>query len=140
MSAAHRRTSGAAARQYPRTARLNQLLQEIIADELERIDDDRLELVTVISVTVEPDLRHATVYVDSPQGPDQDAEVLEALGEHRVRLQAAVGRQARTKRTPELHFRPDEVERSAARVEEIMRHLHEGEDEPGGAGAGRADA
>ena len=34
-------------RQYPRTARLNELVREIVADELEKIDDERLELVTV---------------------------------------------------------------------------------------------
>ena len=35
------------ARDYPRTARLNTLVREIIADELERIDDERLQLVTL---------------------------------------------------------------------------------------------
>src|SRR5262249_10516857 len=110
--------------QYPRTARLNELVHQIVADELERIDDDRLELVTVMSVVVEPDLRHAVVLVDTPTGADRDEEVLEALGEHRPRLQKAIGRQARIKRTPLLEFRPDEVERSAARVEDVMRHLN----------------
>jgi ribosome-binding factor A len=109
---------------YPRRARLNELLHEIVADAIERIDDDRLELVTVMSVDVEPDLRHATVYVDSLLGAERDAEVLEALSEHRVELQAAIARQARIKRTPMLAFRPDEVERNAARVEDVLRHLH----------------
>jgi ribosome-binding factor A len=109
---------------YPRTARLNDLLQEIIADELERIDDERFDLVTVMRVNVDPDLRHATVYVDSPSGAARDDEVLEAVGEHRIRLQAAVARQARLKRTPMLAFRPDEVERTAGRVEEVLRQLH----------------
>jgi ribosome-binding factor A len=111
---------------YPRTARLNELVREIVADELERLDDDRLELVTVVAVEVEPDLRHATVFVAG--GTDDDA-VLEALGEVRPRLQAAIGRQARFKRTPELAFRPDEVTRSASRIEEILRDLHE-DDQP----------
>ena len=110
---------------YPRTARLNELVHQIVAEELERIDDDRLELVTVMSVVVEPDLRHAVVFVDTPTGADRDEEVLAALGDHRPRLQSAVARQARIKRTPLLEFRPDVVERSAARVEDVMRHLHE---------------
>ena len=41
-------------RQYPRTARINELLREILADELERIDDERLDLVTVTGVTSTP--------------------------------------------------------------------------------------
>ena len=99
------------ARQYPRTARLNQLLREILADALERIDDERLDLVTVTAVEVDADLRHALVCYDSLQGAEGDAEVLEALAESR-RLQAAIGRQARLKRTPELTFEPDPAVRA----------------------------
>ena len=113
------------ARDYPRTARLNQLFQEILAEELEKVDDDRLELVTVMSVTVDSDLRHATMYYDTLGGEDDDEEVLEALAEHRGRLQGAIGRQARVKRTPELLFKPDDVGRGAARLEEVLRNLHD---------------
>lgn len=112
---------------YPRTARLNELLHQIIAEEIERLDDERLDLVTVMNVEVEPDLRHATVYVDTPFGADRDEEMLEALHDHRVALQKAIGRQARIKRTPMLAFRPDVVERNAARVEDVLRHLHDDE-------------
>ncbi|MGH9244645.1 MAG: ribosome-binding factor A [Acidimicrobiales bacterium] len=119
------------ARHYPRTARLNELVREIVAEEIERIDDDRLDLVTVIRVIVEPDMRHAIVHYDSLGGPDDDADVTAALADHRVRLQAAIARQARTKRVPELAFRPDEVERSAARVEEILRRLRRDESSSG---------
>jgi ribosome-binding factor A len=108
---------------YPRTARLNELVREIVADELERIDDGRLELVAITTVTVEPDMRHATVLFDSLTGEETDDEVLTALREHRVRLQRAIAEQARMKRTPELAFRPDEVVRRADRVEEILRDL-----------------
>ncbi len=41
------------ARQYPRTARLNRLLREILAEELELIDDERLDLLTLTSVDVD---------------------------------------------------------------------------------------
>jgi len=115
------------ARDFPRTARLNRLYQEILAESIEHIDDDRLELVTVMSVVVDGDLKRATVYVDSPGGEDADVIVLEALEEHRYRLQGAIGRQARVKHTPELVFRPDDVSRSAARVEEVLRSLHDEE-------------
>lgn len=119
---------GGGSHRYPRTARLRHLFHEIVADELERIDDDRLQLVTVIDVDVDPDLRHATVWVTSPSGPEHDATMLEALAEHRVRLQAAIGREARVKRTPELAFAPDPVTRSAARIDDVLRDLRA--DEP----------
>ena len=116
---ARRRTHGTS-RQYPRTARLNELLREILADELERSDDDRLELVTVTAVEIEGDLRHAVVFFDSLEGEDGDDVVLEALGEVRWRLQSAIGKQARMKRTPELSFRPDPAVREAARIESLL--------------------
>ena len=114
-----------ATRDYPRTARLNQLFQEILAEELEKVDDERLELVTIMSVDVDGDLHRAVVYFDTLEGEDDDEEVLEALGEQRYRLQGAIGRQARVKRTPELVFKPDDVGRGAARLEEVLRNIHD---------------
>ena len=49
-------------RRYPRMARVNEVVREVIADELERLSDPRLGLVTVTGVDVSADLRHATVY------------------------------------------------------------------------------
>ena len=49
-------------RRYPRTARVNEVMLEVLADELERMSDPRLELVTLTGVDVAADLRHATVY------------------------------------------------------------------------------
>jgi len=104
---------------YPRTARVNELCREILGDELERLDDDRLELVTITHVAVDPDLRHARVDFSSlGQGEEAAAE---ALAEHRVRLQAAIARQARLKRTPELRFAVDRVIEHGARIEELLR-------------------
>jgi ribosome-binding factor A len=115
------------ARDYPRTARLNRLLQEIIGDALEAFDDERVDLLAVTSVTVEPDLRHATVYFDTLEGGDADERAVEVLGELRVRLQRAVADQARLKRTPELSFRPDPAVRRGERIDEILRDLHRDE-------------
>jgi len=108
---------------YPRVARLNELVRQILADELERTDDERLQLVTIMSVVVDPDLRHATVLVDTPEGAERDTEVIEGLNEVRIRLQRAIAKQARMKRTPVLAFKTDTVERDAGRVEEVLRAL-----------------
>lgn len=143
-----KRSSGTA-RDYPRTARLNQLLQEIVAEEIERLADERLGLFTVVGVEVDRDLRHAVVWytalgLDDVEGADGGGSVglAEALDEHRTRLQRAIGRQARIRRTPELSFRPDALVREAERVEQILRDLGDDADQPapersreGGAGA-----
>ena len=119
-----RRRRAQAPRQYPRTARINELVREIAAEELERMDDERLDLVAITAVDVDPDLRQAVVWFDSLRGEAEDEAVLEAFGDARVALQAAIGRQARLKRTPTLSFKPDPAIRTAERVEEIIREQH----------------
>lgn len=109
---------GAAA--YPRTARVNQVLREVVADELERLADvdERLRLLTVTGVDTTPDLRRATVYLSSlPE------VATTALDEQRGHLQRAVGRQVRMKRTPHLEFAADPAVADGARVDELLRHL-----------------
>ena len=118
------------ARDFPRTARLNHLVHEIVAEEIELLDDERLGFLTVVGVEVESDLRRATVYYTTLE--DADADVAELLEEHRGRLQAAIARQARLKRTPELVFRPDSVIVQAQRIEEILRDLDNGPGPDGG--------
>jgi len=85
------------------------VLREILAEELARIDDERLEHVHITAVDVDNDLNRAIVFYDSLSGESGDADVLEALGARRVRLQAAIGRQMHARKTPILEFRPDEV-------------------------------
>jgi ribosome-binding factor A len=121
-----RRTSRRAAnthRDYPRSARLNRLVQEILGDELERIDDERLELLTIISVVVEDDMKRALVYYDCLDGEAGDADAQAALGDARIRLQRSIGREARMKRTPELSFAPDLSVRSGERIDSILRDI-----------------
>ena len=111
------------ARDYPRTARLNTLVREILSDQLERIDDERLELVTLTSVVVDGDLKRAVAYYDHSLGEDAEESIQAAFTELRARLQGAVGRQAKVKRTPELRFEPDLVLRNAERIEDVLRGL-----------------
>ncbi|MEZ5218275.1 MAG: 30S ribosome-binding factor RbfA [Ilumatobacteraceae bacterium] len=116
-----RRPSSSSSTRVPRTARLGELLREVVAEELERRQDDRLDLVAITSVDVDAELNRAIVFFDSLRGEEADEEVLEALGEHRVRLQTIINRQIRARKTPILEFRPDEVLRSAERIDQILR-------------------
>ena len=133
VSGRRRPARPAAVRQAPRTARLNELLREVVGEELLRIADERLELVSVTAIDVDNDLNRAIVYFDSLAGEAADAQVLEALAEHRRALQRAIGRQIHARKTPVLEFRPDDVIRSAERIERILRELPptpEGDDRP----------
>lgn len=119
---------------YRRTDRLNELLREVIAEELGRIDDEDLELVTITGVTVDDELTVATVYFSSlligaaDDGSGDEGAVTERLETHRVALQGAINRQTRLRRTPILSFRPDSGVREGARIEEILRRIDEQRD------------
>jgi ribosome-binding factor A len=115
------RRSSSGGHRYPRSARLNETLREVIAEELVKIDDERLEFVTITAIDVDNELNRAIVYFDSLAGEDGDATILEVLEEHRRRIQASINRQMRAKKTPILDFRPDDVIRSAERIEGIIR-------------------
>lgn len=128
-------------RRYSRLARVNEALREVLADELERINDEALELVTLTGVKVSPDLRHATVWFSAlartallartQAGSTNDvvADVSASLAGHRVRLQAAVGRQLRLKHTPALVFEDDPAIGAGSRVEDVLRGIHHGNEE-----------
>ena len=68
-----RRTAAPSTHRYPRTARLNNSLREVIAEELTRIDDERLSLVTITAIDVDPEMNRAIVFFDSLIGEDGDA-------------------------------------------------------------------
>jgi ribosome-binding factor A len=121
MTGSNRR-SGAPhpARQFPRTARINESLREVLADALERMEDldERLGLLTITAVECDPDLRHAVVYLSS-----MDDEGRAALAHARTRLQAAISTQVRLKRTPQLRFEPDPAVAAGERADEILRSM-----------------
>lgn len=123
-SSGGRRSRSASTRRFPRTARLNSLLTEIVAEYFERVDDERLGLLTITGVEVDSDLNVAEVFV-SVLGADsaQDAGMLEALEEHRVAVQRAIGSQTSLRKTPTAKFSIDAGVRHGARVEEILASL-----------------
>ncbi len=106
---------------YPRSARVGETLREIIAEDLVRFDDERLAFVTVTGIDVDPELNRAIVFFDSLAGEEGDEEIIEALGEYRIRLQSSIARQIKAKKTPILEFRPDIAIRSSERIDEILR-------------------
>ncbi|MEY4405144.1 MAG: 30S ribosome-binding factor RbfA [Acidimicrobiaceae bacterium] len=108
-------------RRVARTARLSETLREVIADELAKIDDDRLGFVTITSVDVDSEMNRGIVFYDSMQGAEGDEQILEALNDHRKRLQSVIADQVRARRTPVLQFRPDDAIRAAQRIDEVLR-------------------
>lgn len=104
-----------------RSSRLNELLREIISEELTKIDDERLDWVSVTHVKTDRSLDRAIVSFTAALGDaDDEAALVDVFEQHRKRLQAAIGRQTTLRRTPPLSFEPDVQLREATRIEELI--------------------
>ncbi len=140
MAPPRRRRTTSSARGYDRADRLSELLREIIAETLDHIDDDRLQLVTVTAVEVDRELEHAKIYYTCLDGNDLADDVVEAFAEQRGRVRKAIGAQAKVRRVPNLTFLPDNVLRSAQRIEAILATMPRLPDDPEPAPADVVDA
>ena len=105
---------------YPRVARINEVLREVVAESIERLRDaeESFELLTVTGVECTTDLRTAVVYLSSLT--EEAAEVLE---ERRGQLQRDVATQVRMKRTPRLTFAVDPAVVHGQLVDDALRRL-----------------
>ncbi len=118
-----RSTPDAAGRSV-RLLRIGEQVRHAIAEVIGRgeLRDELLQrtIVSVSEVRVTADLRHATVFVKSLGGGDDDA-VVKALASHARYLRGEVARQLATKYTPDLRFRRDESYDAGARIDAILR-------------------
>lgn len=110
----------------PRMLKVNSTLREVIAEEVERLSDSRLEMVSITGVETSPDLRQAVVYIDVLA--DDASAALTALRRASHRLQSAIARQVRMKFTPTLEFAVDPGVTGGERIDALLRSLGE---EPG---------
>jgi ribosome-binding factor A len=121
---------------YPRTARANEVILEVVAEALNRLSDPRLELVTVTGAEASTDLAYATIYYSALDGAGQQqtevaadatAAALHAATPH---LRRVLGRQVRWRNTPALTFRLDPSVAAGERIEELLREIHAHDTEP----------
>lgn len=111
-----------------RTRKVESQLKEIAGEELAGLSDPRIQgLVTVTGVRVSPDLAQATVFYSVLEGEDGGA-AHEGLQSAAGRVQAAVGRQTRLRRTPRLRFEPDPVVDQAMTIEAALREVRTNDD------------
>jgi ribosome-binding factor A len=117
-----------------RMRRVNSLLAEAIAEEVEELKDPRLGFVTVTGVETAPNLRTAIVWYGVIGSPEEVEGTQAALDAAAPRISSHIGRQVRLKYTPTLEFRKDESTERSARITQLLRDVadrDEGEpDEP----------
>jgi ribosome-binding factor A len=90
-----------------RMRRVNETVRAVVAEAVGELQDPRIGLVTITSVSVSPDLREATVYVSVLGNEKKRLATLAGLASAHAVLQARIARELRMKRTPHLTFEYD---------------------------------
>ena len=107
-----------------RLLRVGEQVRHILSELLMRgeIHDEVLAThsVSVNEVRMSPDLRHATVFVRSLGGADDEA-VLTALRRHARFLKREVARRMTTKYAADLKFLPDERFAESGKIDALLR-------------------
>jgi len=119
---------------FKRTDRVGDQIRGEIADILmRRVKDPRVGFVTVTSVDVTADLKHAWVHLTILQEGTQEAEAMAALVRATGFIRGELGRRLKLRFVPELSFVKDTVVDRGNRVMKLLDELHDGaESEPPG--------
>ncbi|WP_019833910.1 30S ribosome-binding factor RbfA [Sphingomonas sp. PR090111-T3T-6A] len=107
-----------------RLLRVGEQVRHILSEVLMRGDvhDDTLasHTVSVTEVRMSPDLRHATVFIKSLLGADEEA-VLKALRTNTAYLQREVARRVNLKFAARLKFLADESFDEGSHIDKLLR-------------------
>jgi ribosome-binding factor A len=107
---------------YQRSDRVGDLLVELISELLRReIRDPRVRGVTVTSVKVSKDLKHARVYFNILGGGDDRDAVLSGLRSAAGFIRSRVGKDLKLKFVPVIEFSYDDTEDQAQRIDELLK-------------------
>jgi ribosome-binding factor A len=111
---------------YQRSNRVGDLLIELISELLNReIRDPRVRGVTVTSVKVSKDLKHARVYFNILGGGDGRDAVLSGLRSASGFIRSRVGKDLKLKFVPVIEFSYDDTEDQAQRIDELLKKAKE---------------
>ena len=106
-----------------RMRRVNESVREVLSEAVPELKDPRIGFVTVTAVETSPDLRHARVFVSVLGAERKRAQTLAGLQAAHSVLQAAIARELRMKRTPQLAFEYDPSVERGVRMTKLIDEL-----------------
>jgi len=110
---------------YPRTARINDLIRAELSDLLRRkVKDPRVASVSVTAVSTTPDFGQARIMISLLE-PAAETLALAGLNRAAGFLRGELGRRLRLKKVPTLLFEVDQTVEEAARLQRLLDSLEE---------------
>ena len=111
-----------------RVYKVAEQLRSIVAMELHQLPDPRFNLVTITSVMLSPDLRHAKIYWTSVDPDFKREDVETAFLEGASEIRRVVAKKLTVRSAPELRFYFDETIEAVNRVEKLLNEVSRGKE------------
>ncbi len=108
------------------------ILQELTLMLRNAVRDPRVQVLTITDVDLTPDRRIARVYVTCYEGEEQLAEGLKGLESAKNFLRSKLAQLLHWPFTPELEFRVDRSWEQGAKIDALLRAVHEEEQKQSG--------
>ena len=112
-----------------RVEKVQKLARQVLGEAIHDLKDPRIGFATVTAVRMTPDLRHARVLVSVLGSTEEQNDTMKGLDSAKAHLRAELGRQVRMKYLPELAFELDHQAEEAEHLEELLRKIHESEEQ-----------
>ncbi|MBX7137884.1 MAG: 30S ribosome-binding factor RbfA [Oligoflexia bacterium] len=103
---------------------IGEKIRMAVASQLARTADPRFSLVTITSVVVSPDLRHAKIYWLVTGDEERRAEVKEAFESAAGMFRRAIGAELGLRFVPEIRFYYDDTLDTAEEVERLFARIN----------------
>jgi ribosome-binding factor A len=121
-----------------RSERLAEAIKEDVSGIIQRdLRDPRIGFVSITSVVVSHDLRHAKIFVSVLGDDDAKRRTMQGLERARGHVRSALGARLEIRFVPEILFRLDESIERGSRVVALMREVSK-EGERGSSGGDRS--
>ncbi len=116
-----------------RTRRIGQVLRKELAEIISReMEPNTVGLISITSVSVSKDLRHARVFVTSLAPKLSSTEITKELNAVSSSLRWALGQRAGLRRTPELVFEYDDSIERGAEMSKLLDDISYSDDHENG--------
>jgi ribosome-binding factor A len=101
-----------------------EIAHEINAMLAGELKDPRLEIMVVISeVRVQPDMKHARIYVNAQGSNREQSDAIKALEHAAGYIRSELIERLQLRRLPELHFVLDHSQQHVERVEQLLKEM-----------------
>ena len=112
---------------FKRADRIGGQVQKELSDLLQKeIRDPRLDLVTIMRVSITDDLRSARIYFSVAEGEERKVSAMAGFKSAAGYLRRKLSRRLELRHVPELEFLYDESFDRATRINKVLRAIRNG--------------